>query len=237
MNNKVLPFISTAPLMIGLIIILVALTTESNDSQSTMTDAPAVLSMQDTVKVVQNNKSNENNSLTTLNQLRQIELETNSHNNSILLGFRLKMTQTEYQARKQALIQSGKLKPWDKIHYSACLFTIQENVQDEIFRENILIPNSANIELRWEPEFVDNKLVSWKLPVWFDFTHYSNPLLNLVNYFTALYGEPLRIGTHYLWIKGNLEIAIFRETVPKPPYGTEDVPVIMYSDNACYLTQ
>lgn len=45
MDNKVLPFISTAPLMIGLIIILVALTTESNDSQSTMTDAPAVLSM------------------------------------------------------------------------------------------------------------------------------------------------------------------------------------------------
>lgn len=147
------------------------------------------------------------------------------------------MTQTEYQARKQAFIQSGKLKPWDKTHYSACLFTIQENVQDEIFRENILIPNSADVELRWEPEFIDNKLVSWKLPVWFDFTHYSNPLLNMINYFTALYGEPLRIGTHYLWIKGNLEIAIFRETVPKPPYGTEDVPVIMYSDNAYYLPQ
>ncbi len=178
-----------------------------------------------------------------LNEIRRAEITADANNNLILLGFRLKMSPTEYRTRKRALVRSGQLQPWDEQNYYVSLFSVDEMIQDKHFGQ-YTIPNYARVELRHEPVFIDGKLVSWELPVWFDLaddspnSRSSNNLKNIVDYLSNLYGDPLQQDdSRYYWINGNLEIVVSIKTVPKPPYGSEAIPVIFYRDNSYYLNK
>lgn len=219
---------------LGVVLILIVLNNQPENNKPTSSTPPSNSTAQKSSYIT----------ATEYNKIRQAEIATNANNNLILFGFRLKMTPPEYRAKKRALIQSGQLQLWDDKNYCASLFSIEETIEDKHFGR-YTIPNYARVELRYEPVFIGDKLVSWELPVWFDlsdnasnYSRSSDNLQNMVDYLSSLYGKPIQQeSSHYYWINGNLEVRVSIKTVSKPPYGSEAIPVITYQDNSYFLNK